>query len=175
MLYIALSACCLDLMGLHLVSGSAGDIEDLKTTLGTAIDIPIDMLAGHNDMDPLGGNSTGAGIFDDNATLTFQQSTDLKKAVQDAIAGGLNTLADVRFCSKVFTKTSFRQLMERSYFLQQDGTQVDNGVDPAVAAQANADARAAIEEGVTTTVNAGNAGVGFFKCVLHSEAYALSV
>lgn len=63
-------------------------------TVGTAIDQPIDRLAGQDDSNPFGGNSTD-GTFDENATLSQQQAVDLKKAVQSSIAAGLNVLSDV--------------------------------------------------------------------------------
>ncbi|KAF8148111.1 hypothetical protein K438DRAFT_2087424 [Mycena galopus ATCC 62051] len=91
-------------------------IDEIKTATGTAIDIPIDNLAGQDDSADLGGNSTTAA----GAVLTLQQAVNLKKAVQDAIA-----------------------------------TNDTNA--------ANAAADAAFQDGSLTSINLGNAGVGFFE------------
>lgn len=53
-----------------------------QTATGTAIDIPIDALAGQVDDSPLGGNSSTAS----GALLTLQQAVNIKAAIQEAIA-----------------------------------------------------------------------------------------
>ena len=114
---------------------SAQLLDELSTVTGTAIDIPIDRLAGHDDEAAQGGNSTAAAS---DAVLTTQQAIDLKKAVQLAINQATKLLAS---------------------------TLVDagaNGQDANITDQANADADAAQAAG-TTSINAGNAGVGFFN------------
>ncbi|KAI0642411.1 hypothetical protein C8Q79DRAFT_1003269 [Trametes meyenii] len=110
-------------------------IDELKTSTGTAIDIPIDRLAGHDDDALLGGNSTTP----KGATLTTQQAVDLKKAVALAIEQALDLMAS---------------------------DEIDagkNGQDSAITDKANADAALALKEGKATSINAGNAGVGFFQ------------
>ncbi|EIW58129.1 uncharacterized protein TRAVEDRAFT_123691 [Trametes versicolor FP-101664 SS1] len=110
-------------------------IDEIKTATGTAIDIPIDAVAGHDDAALLGGNSTTP----TNAPLSAQNAVDLKKAVQLAIEQALGLLAS---------------------------DEVDagaNGQAEAVTDKANADAAAAIADGQLTSINAGNAGVGFFQ------------
>ena len=114
---------------------SAQLLDELSTVTGTAIDIPIDRLAGHDDAAAKGGNSTTAAA---GAVLTTQQAIDLKKAVALAINQATALLAS---------------------------TEVDAGTggqDANITDQANADAAAAQAAG-TTSINAGNAGVGFFN------------
>ncbi|KZV68076.1 hypothetical protein PENSPDRAFT_687550 [Peniophora sp. CONT] len=109
-------------------------LDELSTVTGTAIDIPIDRLAGHDDNAAQGGNSTTP----TNAVLTTQQAIDLKKAVQTAIGNAMELLAS---------------------------TQVDAGAggqDSAITDKTNA-AAAAAQAGGATSINAGNAGVGFFN------------
>ncbi|KAI0832026.1 hypothetical protein BC628DRAFT_1351249 [Trametes gibbosa] len=110
-------------------------IDEIKTATGTAIDIPVDSLAGHDDAALLGGNSTTP----TGATLTAQQAVDLKKAVQIAIEQALTLMAS---------------------------PEIDvgkNGQAEEVTDKANADAAAELESGKLTSINAGNAGVGFFQ------------
>ncbi|KAJ6508092.1 hypothetical protein DFH09DRAFT_1199332 [Mycena vulgaris] len=110
-------------------------IDEIKTATGTAIDIPIDNLAGHDDSADLGGNSTTPV----GAVLTDQQAIDLKKAVQDAIATALTILSS-------------------------GGSVVaQNGQNLADTAKANSDADAALLDGTLTSINLGNAGVGTFQ------------
>ena len=114
---------------------SAQLLDELSTVTGTAIDIPIDRLAGHDDAAAKGGNSTAAAA---GAVLTTQQAIDLKKAVQLAISQATALLAS---------------------------DEVDAGAggsDSTITDKANADANAAQAAG-TTSINAGNAGVGFFN------------
>ncbi|KAK4699250.1 hypothetical protein P7C70_g7012, partial [Phenoliferia sp. Uapishka_3] len=114
-----------------------GDLEDIKTATGTAIDIVIDHLAGHDDTAATGGNSSEGAAAAKNALLTFQQSTDTKEAVKTAIAAALAILTN-------------------------PATAISNNTfNPDDTAAANALARQQIDSGITTTVNAGNAGVGF--------------
>ncbi|KAI0676010.1 hypothetical protein C8Q78DRAFT_1007647 [Trametes maxima] len=110
-------------------------IDEIKTSTGTAIDIPIDRLAGHDDDALLGGNSTTP----KGATLSTQQAVDLKKAVQLAIEQALDLMASPEIDAG---KT---------------------GQDSAITDKANADAALALEQGKATSINAGNAGVGFFQ------------
>ncbi|KAM0756518.1 hypothetical protein T439DRAFT_352194 [Meredithblackwellia eburnea MCA 4105] len=111
-----------------------GDLEDIKTATGTAIDIPIDALAGLNDEAATGGNSTSGKTG--TSVLTVQQAFDLKSAVQKAIAAALAVLSN-------------------------DVADTGSGANPDDTAAANALARQQIENGETSSVNAGNAGVGF--------------
>ncbi|KAL8284132.1 hypothetical protein RQP46_004881 [Phenoliferia psychrophenolica] len=115
---------------------TVGDVDDIKTATGTAIDIIIDQLAGHNDQAATGGNST-SGISTANALISFQQSTDIKEGVKEAIAVALQAITNA-------------------------GAVISNNpISPDDTAAANALARANIDNAVTTSVNAGNAGVGF--------------
>ncbi|ETW81403.1 CRISPR-associated protein 1 [Heterobasidion irregulare TC 32-1] len=107
-------------------------IDELKTATGTAIDIPIDALAGHVDESALGGNSTKAA----GALLTDQQAVDIKKAVQNAIEQAFIIMASTQVDAGA------------------------NGQAEAVTDKANADADAAFKAGQIKSVNAGNAGVG---------------
>ncbi|KAF7359900.1 putative gegh 16 protein [Mycena venus] len=110
-------------------------IDEIKTATGTAIDIPIDNLAGQDDSADLGGNSTTAA----GAVLTLQQAVNLKKAVQDAIATALTILSS-------------------------GGTVVaQNAQNINDTNAANAAADAAFQDGSLTSINLGNAGVGFFE------------
>jgi hypothetical protein len=109
-------------------------IDELKTATGTAIDIPIDALAGHDDAAALGGNSTGSAP---GAVLTTQQAVNLKKAVAAAI--------------------------EQALIIMSNDDQIDAGAagtSEAAANKANDDAKAALSAGVISSINAGNAGVG---------------
>ena len=106
-----------------------------QTTTGTAIDIPIDAMAGHDDAALLGGNSTDPKGF----PLTTQDAVNLKKAVQLAIEQALDLMAS---------------------------DEVDAGASgqaEAVTDKVNADAAAAFNSGKIQSINAGNAGVGFFQ------------
>ncbi|EPQ56561.1 hypothetical protein GLOTRDRAFT_115770 [Gloeophyllum trabeum ATCC 11539] len=111
-------------------------IDELETATGTAIDIPIDKLAGHDDFAAKGGNSTEASK---DAVLTTQQAIDLKKAVQLAIDSALIVMANGNIDA---------------------GKQ---GQSSEITDKANADAAASLAAGETTSVNLGNAGVGFFN------------
>jgi RecA/RadA recombinase len=126
---------------LKVSSSSPATPEDAdqraQTATGTAIDIPIDKLAGHDDEATLGGNSTKPAA---NAVLTEQQAVDLKKAVQNAI--------------------------EQAIVIMSKQDEIDAGAGgqaEAVTDKANADAAAELEAGQITSINAGNAGVGFFQ------------
>ncbi|KAI0351353.1 hypothetical protein OH77DRAFT_1411246 [Trametes cingulata] len=110
-------------------------IDELKTSTGTAIDIPIDAMAGHDDAALLGGNSTNP----TNAPLTDQQAVDLKKAVQEAIAQALDLMASPEIDAGA------------------------NGQDEQLTDKFNAEAAQELESGQLTSINAGNAGVGFFQ------------
>ncbi|KAF7322020.1 putative gegh 16 protein [Mycena kentingensis (nom. inval.)] len=111
-------------------------IDEIKTATGTAIDIPIDMLAGHDDSADLGGNSTAPAA---GAVLTEEQATDLKKAVQLAIASALTILSQ--------GETGI------------GGVKASGGQNLDDTAAANAAADAALLSGELTSINLGNAGV----------------
>ncbi|KIY72900.1 hypothetical protein CYLTODRAFT_366625 [Cylindrobasidium torrendii FP15055 ss-10] len=117
-------------------------IDELKTALGTAIDIPIDGMAGHTDADPNGGNST-TGFNKANAVLTTQQNVDLKKAVQLAIENAMGALA-----------------ASSNISVNADGFNVSQKFDLIDTDQANQEAAAALLDGKLTSINLGNAGVG---------------
>lgn len=106
-----------------------------QTTTGTAIDIPIDAMAGHDDAALLGGNSTDPKGF----PLTTQDAVNLKKAVQLAIEQALDLMASDEVDAGSF------------------------GQDENVTDKVNADAAAAFNSGKVQSINAGNAGVGFFQ------------
>ncbi|KAF5350276.1 hypothetical protein D9758_007808 [Tetrapyrgos nigripes] len=114
-------------------------IDELKTTTGTAIDIPIDAFAGQIDSAANGGNSSTA----PDAILTKQQAVDLKKAVQNAIANVLIAMSQAQNISVDAT-----------------GFTVANKLTAEKIAQANDAAAKALLDGTTTSINAGNAGVG---------------
>lgn len=111
-------------------------IDELKTTTGTAIDIPIDRMAGFDDAAATGGNSTEA--QNNDGPLTQQEAVDLKKAVQLAIEQALDLMASDEVDAGQFGQ--------------------DSDITDKLNAQANADQAAG-----TTSINAGNAGVGFFQ------------
>jgi hypothetical protein len=70
-------------------------LDEISTATGTAIDMPIDRLAGHEDTAVNGGNSTAA-ASSGTSTLTTQQAVDLKKAVQLAITQAITLLANTQ-------------------------------------------------------------------------------
>jgi hypothetical protein len=111
-------------------------IDELETATGTAIDIPIDALAGHVDEATLGGNSTTP----KEAVLSAQQAIDLKKAVQNAIAQALTIMSQ-------------QEEIDAGKF----------GQSSKITDKLNAEANAALASGQVTSINAGNAGVGFFQ------------
>ncbi|RPD63022.1 hypothetical protein L226DRAFT_565196 [Lentinus tigrinus ALCF2SS1-7] len=110
-------------------------IDELKTATGTAIDIPIDAIAGHDDAALLGGNSTTP----QGASLSTQEAVDLKKAVQLAIEQALDLLASDEIDAGA------------------------GGQDSTITDKVNAEAAAAFNDGSLKSINAGNAGVGFFQ------------
>ncbi|TFK52077.1 hypothetical protein OE88DRAFT_1502016 [Heliocybe sulcata] len=112
-------------------------IDELGTVTGTALDIPIDNIAGQNDFSAKGGNSTTVAK---NAVLTEQQAIDLKKAVNLAVNSAIQVLANA-----------------------QNIDAGKEGQDEEITDKANADAAAFLASGQTTSVNLGNAGVGFFN------------
>ncbi|KAF7315873.1 putative gegh 16 protein [Mycena indigotica] len=105
-------------------------INEIKTVTGTALDIPIDMLAGQNDAADLGGNSTTA----PNAVLTLQQAVNLKKAVKNAIEISLKILS-----------SGGKVVAQNAQPLDQTNA-------------ANAAAAAALRDGSLKTVNKDNLG-----------------
>lgn len=111
-------------------------IDELKTATGTAIDIPIDRMAGFDDASPTGGNSTDAQSND--GPLSQQNAVDLKKAVQLAIEQALDLMASDEIDAGQFGQ--------------------DSDITDQINAEADADQKAG-----TTSINAGNAGVGFFQ------------
>ncbi|KAG9100541.1 hypothetical protein FS749_014618 [Ceratobasidium sp. UAMH 11750] len=71
------------------LSISPSEANDLITASGSALNVPIDLLAGQDDTSPNGGNSTTA----KNAVLTVQQADQLKAAVKDAISRAIEMMA----------------------------------------------------------------------------------
>ncbi|KAG8685455.1 hypothetical protein FRC09_014726 [Ceratobasidium sp. 395] len=71
------------------LSISPGEANDLITASGSALNVPIDLLAGQDDASPNGGNATTAA----NAVLTVQQADQLKAAVKDAISKAIEMMA----------------------------------------------------------------------------------
>ncbi|KAI0781407.1 hypothetical protein BD413DRAFT_489535 [Trametes elegans] len=117
-------------------------IDELKTTTGTAIDIPIDRMAGFDDAAATGGNSTKA--QNNDAPLTQQEAVDLKKAVQLAIEQAIKLMASDEVDAGKF------------------------GQDSTITDKLNAEADAAQASGATS-INAGNAGVGHFRTEVVDE------
>ncbi|KAH9926268.1 uncharacterized protein BXZ73DRAFT_102951 [Epithele typhae] len=110
---------------------SAQLLDEISTVAGTAIDIPVDRLAGHDDASATGGNSTAAAA---GALLTEQQATDLKKALRTAVEQATRLLSSPEVDAGAF------------------------GQNSDITDKANADSNAAQAAG-TTSINAGNAGV----------------
>ncbi|KAG8739951.1 hypothetical protein FRC12_016157 [Ceratobasidium sp. 428] len=71
------------------LSISPSEANDLITASGSALNVPIDLLAGQDDTSPNGGNATTAA----NAVLTVQQADQLKAAVKDAISKAIEMMA----------------------------------------------------------------------------------
>ncbi|QRW14950.1 hypothetical protein RhiLY_13949 [Ceratobasidium sp. AG-Ba] len=71
------------------LSISPSEANDLITASGSALNVPIDLLAGQDDASPNGGNSTTA----KNAVLTVQQAEALKVAVKDAVSKAIEMMA----------------------------------------------------------------------------------
>ncbi|EIM86259.1 uncharacterized protein STEHIDRAFT_122193 [Stereum hirsutum FP-91666 SS1] len=109
-------------------------IDELNTATDTAIDIPIDALAGANDEDANGGNSTTG--KSGTAVLSTQQAIDLKKAVAEAISNAFHVMASSQVDAGDF------------------------GTDEDSVNSANAAAASSLSAGEVTSINAGNAGVG---------------
>lgn len=71
------------------LSISPSEANDLITASGSALNIPIDLLAGQNDASANGGNSTTS----KNAVLTVEQADALKVAVKDAVSKAIEMMA----------------------------------------------------------------------------------
>ncbi|KAG9127470.1 hypothetical protein FRC07_013401 [Ceratobasidium sp. 392] len=71
------------------LSISPSEANDLITASGSALNVPIDLLAGQDDASPNGGNSTTA----KNALLTVQEAEKLKADVKDAISKAIQMMA----------------------------------------------------------------------------------
>ncbi|CAE7198670.1 unnamed protein product, partial [Rhizoctonia solani] len=71
------------------LSISPSEANDLITAAGSALNVPINLLAGQDDTSPNGGNSTTA----KNAVLSIKQAEDLKVAVKDAVSKALEMMA----------------------------------------------------------------------------------
>ncbi|KAG9097937.1 hypothetical protein FRC06_006981, partial [Ceratobasidium sp. 370] len=71
------------------LSISPSEANDLITASGSALNIPIDLLAGQDDTSPNGGNSTTS----KNAVLTVEQAEKLKVAVKDAVSRAIEMMA----------------------------------------------------------------------------------
>ncbi|KAI0315269.1 hypothetical protein OF83DRAFT_1085071 [Amylostereum chailletii] len=122
---------------------SAQLLDELSTATGTAIDIAVDSFAGVSDEALLGGNSTTA---DPSAPLSPQNAVDLKKAVQLAITQAMTLLSSSEVDAGKF------------------------GQDSAITDATNAAAAKAVADGTIKSVNAGNAGVGFFQTAVVESA-----
>ncbi|KAH7340643.1 hypothetical protein B0J17DRAFT_766598 [Rhizoctonia solani] len=71
------------------LSISPSEANDLITAAGSALNVPIDLLAGQDDASPNGGNSTTA----KNAVLSVNQAEQLKVAVKDAVSKAIEMMA----------------------------------------------------------------------------------
>ncbi|CAE6446414.1 unnamed protein product [Rhizoctonia solani] len=71
------------------LSISPSEANDLITAAGSALNVPIDLLAGQDDTSPNGGNSTTA----KNAVLSVKQAEQLKVAVKDAVSKAIEMMA----------------------------------------------------------------------------------
>ncbi|CAE6491567.1 unnamed protein product [Rhizoctonia solani] len=71
------------------LSISPSEANDLITAAGSALNIPIDLLAGQDDASANGGNSTTA----KNAILSVKQAEQLKVAVKDAVSLAIEMMA----------------------------------------------------------------------------------
>lgn len=71
------------------LSISPSEANDLITAAGSALNVPIDLLAGQDDASPNGGNSTTA----KNAVLSVKEAEQLKAAVKDAVSKAIEMMA----------------------------------------------------------------------------------
>ncbi|KAJ1310012.1 hypothetical protein OPQ81_006767 [Rhizoctonia solani] len=71
------------------LSISPSEANDLITAAGSALNVPIDLLAGQDDASPNGGNSTTS----KNAVLSVKQAEQLKVAVKDAVSKAIEMMA----------------------------------------------------------------------------------
>ncbi|QRW27033.1 hypothetical protein RhiXN_01628 [Rhizoctonia solani] len=71
------------------LSISPSEANDLITAAGSALNVPIDLLAGQDDASPNGGNSTTA----KNAVISVKQAEQLKVAVKDAVSKAIEMMA----------------------------------------------------------------------------------
>ncbi|CAE6443991.1 unnamed protein product [Rhizoctonia solani] len=71
------------------LSISPSEANDLITAAGSALNVPIDLLAGQDDASPNGGNSTTS----KNAVLSVKQAEELKAAVKDAVSKAVEMMA----------------------------------------------------------------------------------
>lgn len=74
----------------RVINLSPADANDLITAAGSALNIPIDALAGLNDDSPTGGNSTAPAA---GAILTKEQAVNLQEAVKDAVSKAIEMMA----------------------------------------------------------------------------------
>ncbi|KAJ4469576.1 hypothetical protein J3R30DRAFT_1570384 [Lentinula aciculospora] len=115
-------------------------MDEIATAVGTADDIPVDVLAGQVDESATGGNSSTAS----NAKLSLQDAVNLKAALRTQVEGVLAAFAANQNASLATVGSSFN---------------FTGNLTTETVAQANSDADAAQAAG-TTSINAGNAGVG---------------
>ncbi|CAE6518629.1 unnamed protein product [Rhizoctonia solani] len=71
------------------LSISPSEANDLITAAGSALNVPIDLLAGQDDASPNGGNSTTS----KNAVLSVKQAEQLKAAVKNAVSEAIEMMA----------------------------------------------------------------------------------
>ncbi|KAJ3824853.1 hypothetical protein F5880DRAFT_1505912 [Lentinula raphanica] len=120
-------------------------MDEIATAVGTADDIPVDALAGQIDESANGGNSsTTSNSTTSNAKLSLQDAVNLKAALRTQVEGVLAAFAANQNASLATAGSDFN---------------FTGNLTTETVAQANSDADAAQAAG-TTSINAGNAGVG---------------
>ncbi|KAJ3786856.1 hypothetical protein GGU10DRAFT_289358 [Lentinula aff. detonsa] len=115
-------------------------MDEIATAVGTADDIPVDAFAGQIDDGTMGGNSSTSS----NTKLSLQDAVNLKAALRTQVEGVLAAFAANQNASLATAGSSFN---------------FTGNLTTETVAQANSDANAAQAAG-TTSINAGNAGVG---------------
>ncbi|KAJ3878346.1 hypothetical protein F5051DRAFT_439792 [Lentinula edodes] len=115
-------------------------MDEIATAVGTADDIPVDAFAGQTDEGANGGNSSTSST----AKLSLQDAVNLKAALRTQVEGVLAAFAANQNASLLTAGSDFN---------------FTGNLTTETVAQANSDADAAQAAG-TTSINAGNAGVG---------------
>ncbi|KAJ3906324.1 hypothetical protein F5879DRAFT_1008931 [Lentinula edodes] len=115
-------------------------MDEIATAVGTADDIPVDAFAGQIDEAANGGNSSTSST----AKLSLQDAVNLKAALRTQVEGVLAAFAANQNASLLTAGSNFN---------------FTGNLTTETVAQANSDADAAQAAG-TTSINAGNAGVG---------------